>query len=78
MFWTYAILLVFMLSSISLSMTFVFSRFTERKQVETISSVAHTIEFWTATLQVEQTDSELMGEIYHVRYYSGNPRGQGF
>ncbi len=56
MFWTYAILLVFMLSSISLSMTFVFSRFTERKQVETISSVAHTIEFWTATLQVEQTD----------------------
>ncbi len=56
MFWTYAILLFFVLSTISLFMTGLLSQFTERKQIETISSVADTIEDWTAILQIEQTD----------------------
>lgn len=58
LFWTYSILLLLMISTISLSMTILFTNFTERKQIETITSVAHTIEFWTATLQVEQTDAQ--------------------
>ena len=57
MFWTYAILLVFVVSTITLSMTLLFTRFTERKQIETTSSVARSIEYWTATLQIEQTDA---------------------
>ncbi|MCH5211609.1 MAG: HAMP domain-containing histidine kinase [Oscillospiraceae bacterium] len=57
MFWTYAILLVFVISIITTSMTLLFSRFTERKQIETTSSVARSIEYWTATLQIEQTDA---------------------
>lgn len=63
MFWTYAILLVFLLSSIMLSMQLLFGRFVERKEIETISSVSHTIEQWTATLQIEQTD------VYSMRAY---------
>ncbi len=58
LFWTYSILLMLMLSTISLSMTLLLTNFTERRQIETITSVAHTIEFWTATLQVEQTDAQ--------------------
>lgn len=60
MFWTYAILLLLVLSTISVSMALFFTRFTERKQVETIASVAHTIEYWTATLQIEQADARSM------------------
>ena len=60
MFWTYAILLLLVLSTISVSMSLFFTRFTERKQVETIASVAHTIEYWTATLQIEQADARSM------------------
>lgn len=60
MFWTYAILLLLVLSTISVSMSLFFTRFTERKQVETIVSVAHTIEYWTATLQIEQADARSM------------------
>ncbi len=56
MFWTYAILLLFLLSSIALSLTGLFSRFTERQQVDAISSVATTIEDWTAIVQHEQSD----------------------
>lgn len=57
MFWTYAILLVFVISTITLSMTLLFTRFTEHKQIENTSSVAQSIEYWTATLQIEQTDA---------------------
>ena len=58
MFWTYAVLLLFVLSTISVLMTGLLLQFTERKQIETVSSVAHTIEEWTAILQVEQTDRQ--------------------
>ena len=57
MFWTYAILLFTVLLVISLSMSMIFTKFTERRQVENITSVAHTIEYWTIALQVEQTDA---------------------
>ncbi len=57
MFWTYAIILVFMFSSLAVSLSALFSRFNERKQIETLSSVANTVEDWTVTLQVEQQDA---------------------
>ena len=57
MFWTYAIILVFMLSSLAVSLSALFSRFNERKQIETLSSVANTVEEWTVTLQMEQQDA---------------------
>lgn len=56
MFWTYAIILIFVLGSISVTMTFLFTHFTEHKQVETIMPIADGIESWTATLQIEQPD----------------------
>lgn len=56
MFWTYAMLLVIMISIPTLFMSGLLQQFTERKQIETISSVAHTIEDWTAVLQIEQND----------------------
>ena len=56
MFWTYAIILIFVFGIISMSMTFLFTHFTERKQIETIIPIAEGIESWTATLQIEQTD----------------------
>lgn len=56
MFWTYAILLLVILTTISVSMSVFFTRFNERNQIETMVSVAHTIEYWTGNLQIEQTD----------------------
>ncbi|MGN0163028.1 MAG: sensor histidine kinase [Candidatus Ornithomonoglobus sp.] len=58
MFWTYAILLLLVLTTISLSMTMLLTKFNERKQVESIAAVAQTIEYWTSELQVAQTDAK--------------------
>lgn len=57
MFWTYAMLLILVMTTITLSMMMMLSRFSERKQIETIASVAQTIEYWTSELQIEQTDA---------------------
>ena len=57
MFWTYAILILVILSSIALSMSALLLQFAEKKQLETITSVANTIEDWTAIIQVEQQDT---------------------
>ena len=65
MFWTYAILLLLVLSTISLSMSMLFSNFIEQKQIETITSVAHTVEYWTTTLQVEQSDARSLRAYSH-------------
>lgn len=46
LFWTYSILLLLMLSTISLSMAILFKNFTERKQIENITSVVDTVEYW--------------------------------
>ena len=56
MFWTYAILLVIVLSTIALSLTALFSNFAQREEIKGISSVANTIEEWTVTVQIEQPD----------------------
>lgn len=64
MFWTYAILLVFVISTITLSMTYFITQFMENKQIESTASVADSIEYWTATVQIEQND------IYSARAYS--------
>ncbi len=64
MFWTYAVILVFLFATSALSISALFARFNERKQIETISSVAHTIEDWTVALQVEQQD-EVSARAYN-------------
>lgn len=56
MFWTYAVILMFLFSTLSVSLSALFSQFTERKQIESLSSVAKTIEEWAVTLQFEQND----------------------
>lgn len=56
MFWTYAILLVVVLSSIALSLTALFSNFAEREEIKGIESMANVIEDWTVTVQIEQPD----------------------
>ena len=58
MFWTYAIILFFVFSSISIAMTMIFTHVTEQKQIENISSAAEAIEEWTATVVIEQADDE--------------------
>ncbi len=57
MFWTYAILLLLVISAISVSMTLMFSNYNERKEVESITTVAQTIETWVSELQIEQSDA---------------------
>ncbi len=57
MFWTYAIILLIVFSFVSMSMAMFLGHYTVRKQVEKISSVAYSIEYWAATLQIEQTDA---------------------
>lgn len=56
MFWTYAILLVFVLSFVTMFVTGLLSHFVEQKQVDYVSVVARTIEDWTVTMQIEQHD----------------------
>lgn len=56
MFWTYAILLLFVLSSIALSLSALFSNFAEREEIQGISSVANIVEDWTVTVHIEQPD----------------------
>lgn len=43
-----------------------FSAFAERKQVETILTVANTIEYWTSALQIEQTDARSAQAYDHL------------
>lgn len=65
MFWTYAILLMFVLSTLSLSMSALLLQFVERKQIESVSSVAHTIEDWTIMVQVEENDVQSVRAYEH-------------
>lgn len=64
MLWTYSILLVFLLSTIALSLSALFSQFNERKQIEALSSVANTVEDWTVAFQFEKPAS------FDTRVYS--------
>ena len=57
MFWTYAIILMFVFSTLALSLSALVAQCNERKQIEMLSSVADTVEEWTVTLQVEQQDA---------------------
>lgn len=66
MFWTYAILLLLVITTISISMALLLSNFYERKEVEQIASVAQTIEYWTSQLQVEQTDAQSARAYEHM------------
>ncbi|MGM9936111.1 MAG: sensor histidine kinase [Candidatus Ornithomonoglobus sp.] len=68
MFWTYAILLLLVITTISLSMMMLLTRFNERKQIESIASIAHTIEYWTSELQVEQTDAKSANAYKRMLY----------
>ena len=56
MFWTYAVLLLFLFSTSAVSISALFAQLNERKEIESISSVAHNIDDWTVALQVEQQD----------------------
>ena len=82
MFWTYAIILLVVFSTIAVAMSVFFSRFNTRKQIETMVSVAHTVEYWAGALQIEQTDARstdtlLMVKIHAFRYYGSKPRRRG-
>lgn len=64
MFWTYAVILVILFLTIAVTISALFSQFTERKQIETLSSVVYTIEDWTLAMHVEQQD-ELSRRAYN-------------
>lgn len=57
MFWTYTILLFFVFVSLAVSLSALFARFNERKQIEMLSTVATTVEEWTVNSQFEHRDS---------------------
>lgn len=66
MFWTYAILLIVVLTTMTSTMALIFGEFTERNEIGTINSVAHTIEFWTGELQITQTDARSSRAYRHL------------
>lgn len=73
MFWTYAIILLFVFSSISIAMTMIFTHVTEQKQVENLSSAAEAIENWTAAVVIEQAGDErsIRGYDSFLKSWSG-------
>ena len=68
MFWTYAIILLVVFSTIAVAMSICFTRFNTRKQIETMVSVAHTVEYWAGTLQIEQTDARSAYAFSQILY----------
>lgn len=68
MFWTYAIILLVVFSTIAVAMSVFFSRFNTRKQIETMVSVAHTVEYWAGALQIEQTDARSAYAFSQILY----------
>ena len=66
MFWTYVVILVVIFTTIIVSMSALFSHFNEKKAIESLHSVARTIEDWTIALQVEQHDE--MSILAYCRY----------
>ncbi len=65
MFSTYAVILVVLFSTIALSMSALLAQFNERRIIETLNSVAGTVEDWTVALQVEQQDELSMRSYNH-------------
>lgn len=65
MFWTYAMLLLFVLSSLALFVSGMGSYFVEQRQVANVSSVARTVEEWTVSLQMEQHDATAQRSYDH-------------
>ena len=66
MFLTYVVILVVIFTTIIVSMSALFSHFNEKKAIESLNSVAKTIEDWTVALQVEQHDE--MSMLAYCRY----------
>ncbi len=65
LFWTYTMILVVLFTTIALSMSALMSKFNERRIIETLDSVAVTIEDWTVALQVEQQNDISMRAYNH-------------
>ena len=68
MFWTYAIILLVVFSTIAAAMSVFFTRYNTRKQIETMVSVAHTVEYWAGILQIEQTDARSAYAFSQILY----------
>lgn len=65
MFSTYAVILVVLFTTLALSMSALLSQFNEHRMIETLDSVANTVEDWTVTLQVEQQNEMSMHAYNH-------------
>ena len=65
MFSTYAVILVVLFTTLALSMSALLSQFNEHRMIETLDSVANTVENWTVTLQVEQQNEMSMRAYNH-------------
>lgn len=57
MFWTYAIILMFLFATLALSLSAIFAQFNEHKQIENMAAVAETVEDWTVSFQFNQHDT---------------------
>lgn len=64
LFWTYTLLVTIILSTISVSMAILTTQLAERKQIETLHSVANNLEFWTVTLEMEQKENKIAQDAY--------------
>lgn len=56
LFWTYAAILALVFTSVSVSVGIFINRFVINQHLENITNAARTIEYWTASLQIESGD----------------------
>ncbi len=59
LFWTYAIILVLVFTSVSVSVGIFVNRFALKQHTENVMKVSETIEYWTAQMQIENNNIRL-------------------
>lgn len=56
LFWTYAIILLLVFTSVSVSVGIIVNSFAVNNHMDNVRNVADNIEYWTGALQIEETD----------------------
>ncbi|MCH5211000.1 MAG: HAMP domain-containing protein [Oscillospiraceae bacterium] len=71
LFWTYAIILLLVFTSLSVSVGIFVNRFAMRQHTDNIIKVSETIEYWTAATQIEDNNSrQKMGYLQLLRSWA--------
>ncbi|MBQ8301412.1 MAG: hypothetical protein IJX57_05565, partial [Clostridia bacterium] len=57
LFWTYAAILMLVFTSVSVSVSIFMNSYAMSQHLENVTKVADTIEYWTASLQIEESNT---------------------